>query len=225
MSAGASLGNSLSEIENQGELTALHIAQTAEQGDDFALEMVLETARYLGIGIASLVHVIDPAGVVLGGAMTFGGADHPLGRRFLDRVKEEVINRSLGPIADNLQIEYAALGGDAGYIGAAGLAATGVKVSPLWLVASYLLQLWGELCLSPVGLSAMSTLAPARISGLVMGVWFLALSVGSYLAGMAASVYETMPLTMLFTGVTLTALVAGVVLALLIKPIQRMLAS
>ena len=110
-------------------------------------------------------------------------------------------------------------------IGAAGLAATGVKVSPLWLVASYLLQVWGELCLSPVGLSAMSTLAPARISGLVMGVWFLALSVGSYLAGMAASVYETMPLTMLFTGVTLTAIVAGVVLLLLIKPIQRMLAS
>ena len=101
-------------------------------------------------------------------------------------------------------------------IGAAGLAATGVKVSPLWLVASYLLQVWGELCLSPVGLSAMSTLAPARISGL---------GVGSYLAGMAASVYETMPLTMLFTGVTLTAVVAGVVLLLLIKPIQRMLAS
>ena len=110
-------------------------------------------------------------------------------------------------------------------IGAAAVAATGAKVSPLWLVASYLLQVWGELCLSPVGLSAMSTLAPARISGLVMGVWFLALSVGSYLAGMAASVYETMPLTMLFTGVTLTAVVAGVVLLLLIKPIQRMLAS
>jgi len=110
-------------------------------------------------------------------------------------------------------------------IGAAAVAATGAKVSPLWLVASYLLQVWGELCLSPVGLSAMSTLAPARISGLVMGVWFLALSVGSYLAGMAASVYETMPLTMLFTGVTLTAVAAGVVLLLLIKPIQRMLAS
>jgi proton-dependent oligopeptide transporter, POT family len=110
-------------------------------------------------------------------------------------------------------------------IGAAAVAATGARVSPLWLVASYLLQVWGELCLSPVGLSAMSTLAPARISGLVMGVWFLALSVGSYLAGMAASVYETMPLTMLFTGVTLTAMVAGVVLLLLIRPIRRMLAS
>ena len=110
-------------------------------------------------------------------------------------------------------------------IGAAAIASTGVRVSPLWLVMSYLLQVWGELCLSPVGLSAMSTLAPARISGLVMGVWFLALSVGSYLAGMAASVYETMPLTSLFTGVTLTGLGAAIVLLLLIRPIRRMLAS
>jgi len=109
-------------------------------------------------------------------------------------------------------------------IGAAAVASTGVRVSPLWLMASYLLQVWGELCLSPVGLSAMSTLAPARISGLVMGVWFLALGVGSYLAGMAASVYETMPLTTLFSLVTATALVAGIVMALLIRPIRRMLA-
>ena len=108
-------------------------------------------------------------------------------------------------------------------IGAAAVAATGVRVSPLWLVLSYLLQVWGELCLSPVGLSAMSTLAPARISGLVMGVWFLALGVGSYLAGMAASVYETMPLPTLFTLVTATAFGAALVLALLIRPIRRML--
>jgi hypothetical protein len=58
-----------------------------------------------------------------------------------------------------------------------------------------------------------------------MGVWFLALSVGSYLAGMAASVYETMPLPTLFTWVTFTALAAALVLALLIRPIRRMLAQ
>jgi proton-dependent oligopeptide transporter, POT family len=110
-------------------------------------------------------------------------------------------------------------------IGASRLAATGVRVSPMWLVLVYLLEVWGELCLSPVGLSAMSTLAPARIVGLVMGVWFLALSVGSYLAGMAASVYETMPLPTLFTWVTVTALAAALVLALLIRPIRRMLAQ
>jgi POT family proton-dependent oligopeptide transporter len=108
-------------------------------------------------------------------------------------------------------------------IGAASAAVAGAKVSPLWLFLSYLLQTLGELCLSPVGLSAMSKLAPARVAGLVMGVWFLASAVGNYLAGMAASVYETMPLPTLFTLVTLTAFGTGVVLALLVKPIRRML--
>ena len=108
-------------------------------------------------------------------------------------------------------------------IGAASAAAAGAKVSPMWLFGSYLLQVWGELCVSPVGLSAMSKLAPARIAGLVMGVWFLASAVGNYLAGMAASVYETMPLPTLFLLVTGTALVTALALFLLVRPIRRML--
>jgi len=55
-------------------------------------------------------------------------------------------------------------------------------------------------------------------------VWYLSLSVGNYMAGMASSVYETMPLATLFTIVTVTALVAALVLALLIRPMRRMLA-
>jgi POT family proton-dependent oligopeptide transporter len=98
-------------------------------------------------------------------------------------------------------------------------------VSPLWLVVSYWLQTMGELCLSPVGLSAMSKLAPVRIAGLIMGVWYLSISVGNYMAGMASSVYETMPLTTLFTIVTVTAVAAGLVLALLVRPMRRMLAQ
>jgi POT family proton-dependent oligopeptide transporter len=109
-------------------------------------------------------------------------------------------------------------------IGAAAAAAGGARVSPMWLVLSYLLQTLGELCLSTVGLSAMSVLAPARIAGLVMGVWFLALSVGNYLAGMASSFYETMPLPKLFAMVTATALFTALVLALLVKPIRKMMA-
>jgi len=108
-------------------------------------------------------------------------------------------------------------------IGAASAAAKGARVSPMWLFFSYLLQVMGELCVSPVGLSAMSKLAPARIAGLAMGVWFLASAVGNYLAGMAASVYETVPLPTLFTLVTGTALATAVALALLVKPIRRML--
>ncbi len=67
-------------------------------------------------------------------------------------------------------------------IPAAQLTAAG-KVSPLWLVGLFLLQTIGELCLSPVGLSAMTRLAPANASGLVLGVWFLATAWGNKLAG------------------------------------------
>jgi POT family proton-dependent oligopeptide transporter len=99
----------------------------------------------------------------------------------------------------------------------------GLRVSPLWLVATYLLHTCGELCLSPVGLSAMTRLAPARIVGLTMGVWFVALSAGNYLGGRVASLYETFSLTQLFGVVALFAGGAAVVLALLIRPIRRML--
>jgi proton-dependent oligopeptide transporter, POT family len=107
---------------------------------------------------------------------------------------------------------------------AAARAESGVQVSPLWLVCTYLLHTAGELCLSPVGMSAVTRLAPARIAGLTMGVWFLALSVGNYLGGRVAGLYEGFSLPQLFGTVALYAIVAAVILALLIRPIQRMLA-
>ena len=100
----------------------------------------------------------------------------------------------------------------------------GIRVSPLWLVATYFLHTVGELCLSPVGLSAMTRLAPARIVGLTMGVWFVALSVGNYLGGRVGGLYESFSLPQLFGVVALFAAAAAVVLALLIRPIRRMLA-
>ena len=78
----------------------------------------------------------------------------------------------------------------------------------------YLLHTIGELCLSPVGLSAMTKLAPARIVSLMMGVWFLATSVGNFLGGMAASFYEKMPLPTLLTTVAIVPMVLGVLLLL-----------
>lgn len=57
------------------------------------------------------------------------------------------------------------------------------KVSPLWLVIYFMLITLGELCLSPVGLSAMTKLAPARLVGMMLGVWFLAAAFGNKLAG------------------------------------------
>lgn len=61
------------------------------------------------------------------------------------------------------------------------------KVSPLWLVGLFFLQTTGELCLSPVGLSAMTKLAPYRFVGLMLGVWFLAAAWGNKLAGVLGS--------------------------------------
>jgi POT family proton-dependent oligopeptide transporter len=107
---------------------------------------------------------------------------------------------------------------------AAGAASAGDKVSPLWLILTYLLHTVGELCLSPVGLSAMTKLAPARVTGLMMGVWFLATSVGNKIAGTVAGLYESFTLPTLFTAVTATALFAAVVMALLVGPIKRMMA-
>ena len=103
----------------------------------------------------------------------------------------------------------------AGYavlIAGARLAQGGAQVSPMWLIVVYLLHTAGELCLSPVGLSAMTKLAPARIAGLMMGVWFLATSVGNFIAGRLAGFYEAMPLPTLFTNIALFGIVAGVLL-------------
>jgi proton-dependent oligopeptide transporter, POT family len=108
---------------------------------------------------------------------------------------------------------------------AAGLAAGGTKVSPLWLTATYLLHTVGELCLSPVGLAAMTRLAPVRVVSLMMGVWFLATSVGNYIGGRIGGFYESFSLPTLFTAVTVFALVATAVMAALVKPIRRMLAE
>ncbi|MEO8227058.1 MAG: peptide MFS transporter [Gemmatimonadota bacterium] len=108
-------------------------------------------------------------------------------------------------------------------IGAANAAAGGNRVSPLWLLAVYFLQTIGELCLSPVGLSAMTRLAPSRIVGLMMGVWFLATSIGNYLGGRVASMYERFTLPTLFGAVAAYAMLFAVILALLIRPIKRML--
>lgn len=118
--------SSLQSRRQSEPLTALMIAEAAAAGDPFAQEIVRETARYLGIAIVTLVHVIDPGHVVLGGAMNFGGAGTPLGRQFLADVRTEFGRRCYETVLDT-RIEFALLGGDAGFIGAAGLARQAVS--------------------------------------------------------------------------------------------------
>jgi len=104
-------------------------------------------------------------------------------------------------------------------------AAKGTNVSPWWLVGCYLLQTLGELCLSPIGLSAMTKLAPARAAGFVMGIWFLGTAIGNWLAGRAGSLFDTMPLPQLFGTVAASALIAALVLAILIKPTVKLMSG
>jgi POT family proton-dependent oligopeptide transporter len=93
--------------------------------------------------------------------------------------------------------------------------------SPWWLTASYLIQTVGELCLSPVGLSAMTKLAPARIVGMMMGVWFMADSVGNFIGGQFAGYYETVDLGLLFGVVAALCVAFGLVMVFLIRPMRK----
>jgi POT family proton-dependent oligopeptide transporter len=108
---------------------------------------------------------------------------------------------------------------------AAQRAASGALVSPMYLVATYLLHTIGELCLSPVGLSTVTKLAPHRMVGQMMGVWFMSISLGNLMAGRVAGQFENMPLPQLFGRVTMFTLGGAVVLALLIQPIKRLMSG
>ncbi len=92
------------------------------------------------------------------------------------------------------------------------IAAAGTKVGLSWLFMVYLIHTLAELCLSPVGLSAMTKLAPTRIVSMMMGVWFLGASVGNFLGGQAASFYGTMSLPRLLTTVAVVPIVAGLLM-------------
>ena len=92
------------------------------------------------------------------------------------------------------------------------------RTSPLWLIGVYLLHTLGELSLSPVGLSTVTKLAPARLAGSMMGIWFLSLSLGNFMGGWVAGFYDAATpetLVRLFGAVALTTLAAGGLLAVL----------
>ncbi len=98
------------------------VFEEAEKGDELAIRIVKETARYLSHGMISLIHTLDPSCLLLGGAMTFGGNETETGRLFLKTVEDETRSRIFLHLAERLRICYATTGNAAGYIGAAGLA-------------------------------------------------------------------------------------------------------
>ncbi len=98
-------------------------------------------------------------------------------------------------------------------------------VSPWWLVATYLFHTIGELCISPVGLSAMTKLAPTRLAGMMMGLWFVSIANGNYLGARVASLYESVSLPTLFGIVAAVAFLACIALVILIKPTVRLMSG
>jgi len=101
-------------------------------------------------------------------------------------------------------------------------AGDGIRVSPWWLVTAFMISEFGELCLYPVGLSAVTTLAPPRIVGLMMGVFFLSIALGSKLAGWVAGFIESMPLSDLFTAMAAVLIAAAIVMWALVRPVSRL---
>ncbi len=102
----------------------------------------------------------------------------------------------------------------------------GTRVGPWWLVGVFLMHTIGELCLSPVGLSTTTKLAPERLSGLMMGVWFLSISFGNFAASEAAGYFEhgsQEALVGLFSKVAAVPIIAAVILIALTPFIRKLM--
>jgi POT family proton-dependent oligopeptide transporter len=99
------------------------------------------------------------------------------------------------------------------------------RVSGGYLLGLYFFYTCAELCISPVGLSSMSKLAPQRLAGMVMGVWFLGTAVGIYLAGRATSISEANGYRFLFIFLIIASLVMAAALFVVAPIIKRMLSA
>ncbi len=115
------------------------------------------------------------------------------------------------------------------------LSDSGIRVSPLWLVGTYLLHTCGELCLSPVGLSMVTKLAPARLASVMMGAWFFSMFISDLVAGLLAGTIEKVERGQLFHVLggqadfflmfVVSTFVAGAVLLALAPTVKRRMAG
>jgi proton-dependent oligopeptide transporter, POT family len=109
------------------------------------------------------------------------------------------------------------------YFAAKIVVATGGKVGPVWLVLAFMFHTFGELCLSPVGLSNVTKLAPAKFVGRMMGTWFLGTAIGNTIAGLVGGQFaeakaDQMP--QIFATMTLIGAGAGVLILLVSRPLR-----
>ncbi|MEB3753282.1 peptide MFS transporter [Acinetobacter sp. MD2(2019)] len=126
----------------------------------------------------------------------------------------------------SLALVFAALGFAIMILAAQQVLNHGGLVSPFWLISCLLMMTFGELCLSPVGLSAMTKLAPKGLGGQMMGIWFTASAVGNLVAGWIGghvSGNQLNQLPPLFSKCVMILLIGAVILALLRKPMLRLM--
>lgn len=108
----------------------------------------------------------------------------------------------------------------------------GPEAGPGWLVLTYLLHTFGEICLYPVGLSAVTKLSPNRLSGQMMGIWFTSLAFGNLMAGLFAGEFdeariagEPELLLDFFQAVVVVTAGAGLLILLLSKPVRKLMGN
>lgn len=109
---------------------------------------------------------------------------------------------------------------------AAAIVVDGDKAMPSWLIMTYLLHTFGELALSPVGLSVTTKLAPKRFVGQMMGMWFLASALGNLIAGQIAGEFDAENVAAYpdqYLSIALTVGGAGLIMLLLTKPIKKLM--
>jgi POT family proton-dependent oligopeptide transporter len=197
--------------------SALFWASFEQAGSTLSIFAEENTNRHLPFGFlfpASWYQFVQPIFVVAL-APVFAWLWLALGRRHLE---------PSSPAKFTLGLVFAGLA-FAILVPPAKVAATGTQVAMWWLLGTYFLQSLGELSLSPVGLSAMSKLAPDRAAGFMMGIWFLSTSIGNWLAGKAESLSVSMPIPTLFGAVAGFSLAAALVLAVLIKPTVKLMSG
>ncbi len=108
----------------------------------------------------------------------------------------------------------------------------GSEVLPTWLIMTYLLHTTGELCLSPVGLSAVTKLAPKKLVGQMMGIWFMSLAFGNLIAGRIAGQFNQEDIAAdpsllpdLFWMIVMTTVGGGILMLLFSKPIRKLMGN
>ncbi|MGB6307077.1 MAG: peptide MFS transporter [Steroidobacteraceae bacterium] len=109
---------------------------------------------------------------------------------------------------------------------AAAIVASGSKVLPYWLIVTYMLHTFGELFLSPVGLSFYTKLTPKRFVGQMMGIWFLSLSLGNLVAGLIAGQFDANNVAAMpaqYMHIVYFAVGLGAALLLLSHPVKKLM--